>query len=70
MIKILPSVIGCLGLMATSSISATTLKSQEQKASYVIGVQLATQLIISKDDIDLDAMKLGNAKTFLNGKQT
>lgn len=64
MIKILPAVIGCLGLIATSSISANTLKTQEQKASYAIGIQLGTQLMISKDDVDLDAMKLGMQDIF------
>jgi len=68
MIKILPAVIGCLGLIATSSISANTLKTQEQKASYAIGVRLGTQLIISKDDLDLDAMKLGMQDIF-DGKK-
>lgn len=68
MIKILPAVIGCLGLIATSSMSANTLKTQEQKASYVIGIQLGTQLMISKDDIDLDAMKLGMKDIFTGNK--
>lgn len=68
MIKILPAVIGCLGLIATSSISANTLKTQEQKASYAIGIRLGTQLMISKDDVDLDAMKLGMQDIFDGNK--
>ncbi len=39
MLKILPTVIGCLGLMATTTFAETTLKTQEQKAGYFIGIQ-------------------------------
>ena len=68
MLKLLPTVIGCLGLMTTSSIAQSTLKSQEQKASYTIGVQLGKQLMISKDDINLDALKLGMKDIFSGTK--
>jgi FKBP-type peptidyl-prolyl cis-trans isomerase FklB len=68
MIKFLPVVIGCIGLIATSSMSANTLKSQEKKASYVIGIQLGKQLMISKDYIDLEAMKLGMQDIFTGKK--
>ena len=64
MLKILPTAITCLGLMATSAIATSSLKTQEQKASYVIGVQLGTQLMVSKEDIDLDAIKLGMQDIF------
>ncbi|PHQ65124.1 MAG: hypothetical protein COB99_05815 [Sulfurimonas sp.] len=68
MLKILPAIIGCLGLIATSSMSANTLKSQEEKASYVIGVQLGKQLMISKEDINLEAIKLGMKDVFSGTK--
>jgi len=68
MLKLLPTVIGCLGLIATATLSANTLKTQEQKASYLIGLQLGKQLMISKDDIDLDAMKLGMKDMFSGQK--
>ena len=68
MLKILPTVIGCLGLITTSIIADTTLKTQDQKASYTIGVQLGTQLMISKENIDLDAMKLGMQDIFSGTK--
>ena len=46
----------------------TQLKTQEQKAAYVIGTQLGKQLMISKDDINLDAMKLGIKDVFSGTK--
>lgn len=64
MTKFLPAVIVCLGLITTSVMANTSLKSQEAKASYVIGLQLGKQLMISKDDIDLNAMKLGMQDIF------
>jgi len=64
MLKMIPTIIGCLGLITTSAMADNTLKTKEQKASYVIGIQLGTQLMISKDDIDLDAMKLGMQDIF------
>jgi FKBP-type peptidyl-prolyl cis-trans isomerase FklB len=67
MIKLLPVVIGSIGLIATS-VWGNALTSQEQKASYVIGVQLGKQLMISKDDINLDAMKLGMKDVFSGSK--
>lgn len=68
MSKLLPTVIGCLALIATSAVADNKLKSQEQKASYVIGIQLGKQLMVTKDDIDLDAMKLG-MKDIFTGKK-
>jgi len=67
-LKFLPTIIGCLGLIATSAMADNALKTQEQKASYVIGMQLGTQLMISKEDIDLDAMQLGMKDIFLGTK--
>jgi FKBP-type peptidyl-prolyl cis-trans isomerase FklB len=68
MIKLLPVVVVCLGLITTSAMAKTSLKSQEEKASYVIGLQLGKQLMVTKDDIDLDAMKLGMKDIFTGQK--
>jgi FKBP-type peptidyl-prolyl cis-trans isomerase FklB len=68
MLKTIPTVIGCLGLIATSAMANVALKTQEQKASYVIGIQLGQQLLISKEDINLDAMKLGMQDIFKGNK--
>jgi len=68
MLKILPTVIGCLGLVASTSFAAETLKTQEQKAGYFIGIQLGNQLKNSKEDIDLDALKLGMQDIFSDTK--
>jgi len=68
MLKILPTVIGCLGLMATSTFAETSLKTQEQQAGYFIGIQMGTQLKNSKEDIDLDALKLGMEDIFAGEK--
>ncbi|MDA3908186.1 MAG: FKBP-type peptidyl-prolyl cis-trans isomerase [Sulfurimonas sp.] len=68
MLKIIPTIIACLGLIATSAMANNSLKTGEQKASYVIGIQLGTQLIISKNYIDLDAMKLGMEDIFTGKK--
>lgn len=62
--KLLATIIGSLGLIVTSVMADNALKTQEQKASYVIGTQLGTQLMVSKDDIDLEAMKLGMKDVF------
>jgi len=68
MFKFVPTIIGCLGLISTSAMADTLLKTQEQKASYVIGIQLGKQLIVNKDDINLDAMKLGMQDMFTGKK--
>lgn len=68
MSKLLPTLIGCLALISTSTMASDSLKSQEQKAGYVIGIQLGKQLLITKDDIDLDAMKQG-MKDMFTGKK-
>ncbi len=62
--KFLPTVIGCLGLLTTSVFANAELKTQEQKAGYIIGVQMAKQLVSSKNDIDLEAIKLGMQDVF------
>ena len=66
--KFLPTVIGCVGLMATSVMADNTLKSKEQQIGYTIGTQMGRQLSISKGDIDLDALKLGIKDVFLGAK--
>ena len=68
MSKLLPTLIGSLTLVTTLAIADSSLKSQEEKAGYVIGIQLGKQLIISKDDIDLDAMKQGMKDIFTGNK--
>jgi len=68
MLKFIPTIIGCLGLLSTSAFANNLLKTQEQKASYTIGIQLGTQLMISKDDIDVDAIKLGMKDIFSGTK--
>lgn len=64
MLKTITTLIISLALLASSAIASSKLKTQEQKASYTIGVQLGTQLMISKDDIELDALKMGMKDIF------
>ena len=68
MLKVIPSVIGCLGLIAATAMANEQLKTQEQKAGYIIGFQMAKQMIQSKDNIDLDALKLGMQDVFAGSK--
>ena len=69
MLKRLPVVVGCLGLMAATSMFADgKLNDQKSKAGYAIGVKIGEQLLISKDDLDLDALHMGMKDTF-EGKQ-
>jgi len=68
MLKILPTVIGCIGLITTSVIANDMLKSKEQQIGYAIGTQMAKQLVISKEDINLDALKLGMEDIFSGAK--
>ncbi|MFA6192214.1 MAG: FKBP-type peptidyl-prolyl cis-trans isomerase [Sulfurimonas sp.] len=68
MSKLLPTVIGCLGLLATSAMAEGALKSQQQKAGYILGLEIGKQLIISKDDLDLEAMNLGLKDVFSGAK--
>lgn len=67
MLKLLPAVIGCLGLLATSVVADDTLKSQKQKAGYIIGLEIGQQLTPSKEDIDVDSLTAG-LKDSLAGK--
>lgn len=66
MLKLLPVIIGCIGIMATSAMAENSIKTQDQKASYVIGVEVAKQLLVSKDEMDLDVMMLGMKDLFEN----
>ncbi len=68
MSKLLPTVIGCLGLLATSAMADSALKSQQQKAGYILGLEIGKQLVISKDDLDLEAMNLGLKDVFSGAK--
>ncbi|MCF6340190.1 MAG: FKBP-type peptidyl-prolyl cis-trans isomerase [Sulfurimonas sp.] len=68
MLKLLSTTIGCLALITTSTMASSSFKTQKQKAGYVIGIELGKQLIISKDDIDLDAMKQGMKDVFKGNK--
>ena len=68
MFKTISPLIISLGLLSSSAMASTSLKTQEQKASYVIGIQLGKQLMVTKDDIDLDAMKLGMQDIFSGQK--
>ncbi|MEA3374340.1 MAG: FKBP-type peptidyl-prolyl cis-trans isomerase [Campylobacterota bacterium] len=68
MLKHLSTVIGCLGLITACAIADSTLTSQNQKASYVLGAEIGKQLVISKEDLDLDAMMLGMKDVFAGSK--
>ena len=66
--KPLPTVIGCLGLLATSAMADNALKTQQQKAGYVMGLEIGKQLLVSKDDVNLEAMSLGMKDVFSGAK--
>lgn len=68
MLKLLPTVIGCLGLLATSAIADDALKSQKQKAGYIIGLEIGQQLMVSKEELDLNAINLGMKDMFSGEK--
>ena len=59
MLKLLPVIISCIGFLATSAIADVKLKTNDQKASYVVGAEIGKQLLSTKDNIDLDALMLG-----------
>ncbi|MEA2110632.1 MAG: FKBP-type peptidyl-prolyl cis-trans isomerase [Campylobacterota bacterium] len=58
----------CTGLLTTAAVAQSALKTQKEKAGYIIGIEMAKQLIVSKDDLDLDAMKLGMQDVFSGAK--
>ena len=59
MLKLLPTLIGCITMLATSAISDDRLKTADQKASYVVGIEIGKQLLVTKDSMDVDALMLG-----------
>jgi FKBP-type peptidyl-prolyl cis-trans isomerase FklB len=54
----------CIGLFSISVMADAALKSQNEKAGYIIGTELGKQLIVSKEDVDLNAMMLGMKDVF------
>jgi FKBP-type peptidyl-prolyl cis-trans isomerase FklB len=68
MLKLLPTVIGCFGLLATSVIADDALKSQKQKAGYIIGLEIGKQLMVSKEELDPQAINLGLQDMFAGTK--
>ena len=59
MLKKLAMPLLALSLLSPSLMADNKIKTQEQKAGYVIGIQLGKQLLVSKDDIDLESLKMG-----------
>ncbi len=68
MLKILSTTFICLSMFSSLSMAKDELKTQKEKAAYVIGTQIAKQLVISKDELDLDSLKLGMLDVFTNKK--
>lgn len=64
MLKKLLTASSVLVLLSTLIIAKDGLVSQKEKAAYVIGTELGKQLVFSKDDIDLDSLKLGIKDVF------
>lgn len=69
MLKKLSTSLVILSVISTSLLADNKIKTQEQQAGYIIGVQLGKQLLVSKDDINLEALKLGMKDVF-SGKET
>ena len=60
MLKILPAIIGSLGLIASASaIADESLKTFKDKASYIMGQNLGKQMSMQKTNIVLDKVILG-----------
>ncbi len=59
--KSLPAVVGCLSVIASfSSIGAdNTLKTQKDKVSYSIGLQMGSQMTQFTDSVDIDKIIMG-----------
>lgn len=69
MLKRLPAVIGCIGLIASfSTLAEPKLDNLKNKASYSIGINLGSQLSRTKDDIDLESVILGVQDAFAGEK--
>ncbi len=69
MLKRIPVLIGCIGIMTTLCSADEALKTQKQKAGYGIGIELGKQLAVSKENFDLDTMVLG-IKDMMEGKKS
>ena len=60
MLKTFPSVIGAIALTLSFAAAAdSSLKSDKDKASYSIGINLGSQLAQSKDELNFDKLILG-----------
>jgi FKBP-type peptidyl-prolyl cis-trans isomerase len=68
MLKIIPSVICSIALASTISLANDALKTQKQKTGYTLGVQLGSYYKDSKDQIDIEALKLGVQDIFNGSK--
>ncbi len=66
MMKRLPVAVGMATLLLGSVVMAADIKmtDDKQKASYTIGIQLGSQLIVSKDDLDIDLIMMGLKDAF------
>ena len=70
MLKLIPVVLASIGLLGCfDSLADQSLKSQKDKASYSIGINLGTQLSQNKDDIDVDKVIMGMKEAFA-GKES
>ncbi|TNF37532.1 MAG: FKBP-type peptidyl-prolyl cis-trans isomerase [Gammaproteobacteria bacterium] len=69
MFKVLPAMLGCIGLVASMNVLAdTSLNNQKDKQSYAIGVNLGMQLSQQKEEINLDNVIMG-LKDVFSGQQ-
>ena len=68
MLKTLPAIIGCFAIICASAIANDLLKTKDQQSSYVLGVEMANQYILSKDEIDIESMMLGMRDVFKGKK--
>ncbi len=66
--QIFPTIITTIALFSASLLAQDSLKSQEQKVGYVLGVEIGKQLIVSKEDIDLKALTQGMEDVFSGNK--
>ncbi len=64
MFKFLPIIIGCITIFSVSAMANDLLKTKNQKSSYVLGVEMGNQFLISKDDIEIESMMLGLKDVF------
>ncbi len=65
MFKVLPAMLGCIGLVASLNVLAdNALTTQKDKQSYAIGINLGMQLSQQKDEINIDNVVLGLKDVF------